>query len=189
MAYRRTMAKGEQMRLLFSPEQPEAGQAVSFDATVCDSVGEPIVSGTVMVTVKAPSGALETVRLAAPGEQGQWGLFSGGWTPRESGKHALTLACAEAGQPLQTSVFVQAAPGEAIGEAARPDVMEEIARLTQGTVTQPDTLEDVLEAIARLPESPPQVQRLRLWAHPAVLATLVSMLGLFWVSRKWQGLI
>ena len=33
------------------------------------------------------------------------------------------------------------------------------------------------------------VRRLKLWAHPAVLATLVSLLGLFWVGRKWQGLI
>lgn len=189
MAYRRTMAKGEQMRLLFSPEQPEVGQAVSLDATVSDAVGEPIVSGVVTVTVKTPSGGVETVQLAAPGEQGQWGVFSGGWTPREPGSHTLKLTCAEAGQPFETSVFVQAAPGEAVGEAARPDVLEEIARLTQGSVTPAERLEDVIAAVAALPESPPEVQRLRLWAHPAALATLVSLLGLFWVGRKWQGLI
>ena len=77
----------------------------------------------------------------------------------------------------------------AVGEAARPDVLEEIARLTQGSVTPAERLEDVIAAVAALPESPPEVQRLRLWAHPAALATLVSLLGLFWVGRKWQGLI
>jgi hypothetical protein len=188
MAYRRTMAKGERMRLLFTPEQPEVGQVVSLDASGSDPVGEPIVTGSMTVTVRAPSGAEEVIRLAAPGEQGEWGVFSGGWTPREPASHELILACAEAGEPLATSVFVQAAAGEAIGEPARPDVMEEIARLTQGTVTPSGKLSDVIEALRGLPESPPEVRRVRLWAHPAALATLVSLLAVFWVGRKWQGL-
>jgi hypothetical protein len=189
MAYRRTMAKGERMRLLFSPEQPEVGQGVSLDANVSDATGEPVQAGTVTVLVTAPSGATETVRLAAPGEQGSWGVFSGSWTPREPGSHALVLACAETGDRLEAAVFVQGTPGEAVGEAARPDVLEEIARLTQGSVATPDALQELLGALAKLPESQPEVRRLKLWAHPAVLATLVSLLGLFWVGRKWQGLI
>ncbi len=189
MAYRRTMAKGEQMRLLFSPEQPEVGQGVAFDATVSDAAGEPLQAGTVTVLVTAPSGTTETVRLAAPGEQGSWGVFSGSWTPREPGSHELTLACVETGDRLEASVFVQGAPGEAVGEAARPDVLEEIARLTQGSVVMPDALPELVSLLAKLPESPPEIRRLRLWAHPAALATLVSLLGLFWVGRKWQGLI
>ena len=189
MAYRRTMAKGEQMRLLFSPEQPEVGQGVALDATVSDATGEPLQAGRVTVLVTAPSGGTETVRLAAPGEQGSWGVFSGNWTPREPGSHGLTLACAETGDRLEASVFVQGAPGEAVGEAARPDVLEEIARLTQGSVVLPDALPELVRSLATLPESPPEVRRLRLWAHPAALATLVSLLGLFWVGRKWQGLI
>ena len=189
MAYRRTMAKGERMRLLFTPEQPEAGQEVSFDANVSDAVGEPLQAGTVTVLVTAPSGATETVRLAAPGEQGSWGVFSGSWLPREPGSHALVLSCAETGDRLEASLFVQGVPGEALGEAARPDVLEEIARLTQGSVATPDSLQELLLTLGKLPENPPEVRRLRLWAHPAALVTLVSLLGLFWVGRKWQGLI
>jgi hypothetical protein len=188
MAYRRTMARGERLRLSFAPEQPEAGQVVAFEAAASDPRGEPLAAGTVTVSVKAPSGATETVRLSAPGEQGQWGIFSGSWTPREPGSHALTVSCPEAGKPLETSLFVQPAPGEAVGEPARPDVLEEIARLTRGTVAAPDKLDEVLAAVSRLPESPPEVRRVRLWAHPATLATLVGLLGMFWVTRKWQGL-
>jgi hypothetical protein len=183
------MAKGERMRLLFTPEQPEAGQEVSFDANVSDAVGEPLQAGTVTVLVTAPSGATETVRLAAPGEQGSWGVFSGSWLPREPGSHALVLSCAETGDRLEASLFVQGVPGEAVGEAARPDVLEEIARLTQGSVATPDSLQELLLTLGKLPENPPEVRRLRLWAHPAALLTLVSLLGLFWVGRKWQGLI
>ena len=109
--------------------------------------------------------------------------------PREPGSHELTLACVETGDRLEASVFVQGSPGEAMGEAARPDVLEEIARLTQGSVVMPAALPELVSLLARLPESPPEVRRLRLWAHPAALAMLVSLLGLFWVGRKWQGLI
>ena len=189
MAYRRTMAQGERMRLLFSPEQPEVEQTVALDANVSDSAGEPLALGTVMVAVTAASGATETVRLTAPGEQGAWGVFSGSWTPREAGRHAVVLSCAETGDRLETSLFVQGLPGEAVGEAARPDVLEEIARLTQGSVTPPEKLPELLLSLEKLPENPPELRRLRLWAQPAVLATLVGLMGLFWIGRKWQGLI
>ena len=153
------------MRLLFTPEQPEVGQEVAFDANVSDAVGEPLQAGTVTVAVTAPSGGTETVRLAAPGEQGSWGVFSGGWTPREPGNHVAVLSCAETGDRLEASLFVQGTPGEAVGEAARPDVLEEIARLTQGSVTTPATLQELLLTLSKLPESPPEIRRLRLWAH------------------------
>ena len=189
MAYRRNMARGERLRLLFSPEQPEPGQTVTLDANVTDATGEPLQAGTVTVAVVDPAGAAETLRLAAPGAQGAWGVFSGSWTPRTSGAHALTLACAETGDRLETSIFVQGVPGETIGDPARPDVLEEIARLTRGSGTPPHELQNVLAALAQLPDNPPEVRRLKLWAHPAVLAALVTLLGLFWVGRKWQGFI
>ncbi|RLS35370.1 MAG: hypothetical protein DWH79_02260 [Planctomycetota bacterium] len=189
MAYRRTMAKGERMRLLFSPEQPEVGQVVSLDANVSDGVGEPVQSGTVTVLITAPSGATETVRLFAPGEQGAWGVFSGSFTPREPGSHTMVLACAETGDRLEAGLFVQGTPGESPGGAARPDVLEEIARLTHGSTATPDALQELLVKLRDLPENPPDVRRERLWAHPLALATVVGLLGLFWVGRKWQGLV
>ena len=189
MAYRRSMAKGERMRLLYTPEQPQTGQMVALDANVGDAVGEPLQSGTVTVTVSAPSGATETVRLAAPGEQGAWGVFSGSWTPREPGSHGVVLACAETGDRLEAAVFVQGAAGEEIGARARPEVLEELARLTQGAVTSPTDLAELLLALGKLPENPPDIRRERLWAHPLTLATLLGLLGLFWVGRKWQGLV
>ena len=189
MAYRRSMAKGERMRLLYSPEQPQSGQVVSIDANVGDAVGEPLQTGTVTVTVTAPSGATETLRLAAPGEQGAWGVFSGSWTPREPGSHGVVLACAETGDRLETTVFVQGASGEEVGARARPEVLDELARLTHGSVTKPADLADVLSTLEKLPDSPPDIRRERLWSHPLTLAALVWLLGMFWVGRKWQGLV
>jgi hypothetical protein len=189
MAYRRSMEKGERMRLLYAPEQPETGQTVTLDANVADAVGEPLQSGTVTVSITAPSGGTETVRLTAPGEQGAWGVFSGNWTPREPGSHGVVLACTETGDRLEAKVFVQGAVGEAKGERARPEVLEEVARLTRGSVTAPEALAELLLTLEKLPETPPEIRRERLWAHPATLATLIGLLGLFWVGRKWQGLV
>jgi LPXTG-motif cell wall-anchored protein len=33
------------------------------------------------------------------------------------------------------------------------------------------------------------VRRLQLWSHPLVAAGLVTLLGLFWIGRKRQGLV
>ena len=189
MAYRRSMQKGERMRLLWTPEQPETGQVVALDANVADGVGEPLQAGTVAVAVTAPSGATETVRLLAPGEQGAWGVFSGNWTPREPGSHELVLSCAETGDRLEARIFVQGTAGEAPGEAARPDVLEELARLTEGSVTTPEELPELVRSLGSLAEIPPEVRRTRLWAHPATLGVLVGLLGLFWTGRKWAGLV
>ncbi|MFM8891062.1 MAG: hypothetical protein ACKOTB_05440 [Planctomycetia bacterium] len=189
IAYRRTMAKGERMRLFFTPEQPAVGQRVVLDANVGDASGEPLSAGTVTVAITAPSGGSETVRLVAPGEQGAWGVFSGTWQPREAGSHTLVLGCAETGDRLEAAVFVQGAAGEAVGAAARPDVLEELARVTGGTVTAANDLPETLAVLRRLPDNPPEERRLRLWSHPATLAVLVTLLGLFWAGRKWQGLL
>jgi len=188
MAYRRSMQKGERMRLLHAPEQPEPGQVVALDANVVDAAGEPLQLGTVTVTVESPGGDVETVRLVAPGEQGAWGVFSGNWTPREPGSHAVTLACAETGDRLEGRIFVQGVPGEAIGGPARPEVLEELARLSRGAVTRPEALSELPGLLAGLPEPAPEARRSRLWAHPLALALLVGMLGVFWAGRKWQGL-
>ena len=56
-------------------------------------------------------------------------------------------------------------------------------------MTAVEALPEVLRQLERLPESPPELQRLRLWSHPLALAAVVGLLGLFWAGRKWQGLL
>jgi hypothetical protein len=99
------------------------------------------------------------------------------------------LACAETGDRLEAKVFVQGSVGETQGERARPEVLEEVALLTRGSVTAPEALAELLRTLDALPENPPEVRRERLWAHPATLATLIGLLGLLGVGRKWQGLV
>ena len=189
MAYRRNMARGERMSLSFAPEQPQLGQTIALDARVAEASGEPLSRGEVTARITAPSGGVETVRFSPPGGDGEWGVFASTFMPTEPGKHDLVLACKETGDTLEASVFVQGSAEEGIGKAARPEVLAEIAQVTRGKLVRPDEIAGLVESLAALPDPPPAVRRLQLWSHPLVAAGLVTLLGLFWIGRKRQGLV
>jgi hypothetical protein len=187
MAYRRNMAKGETMRLYYTPDQPSLGQTLMLSANVMETSGEPLSRGDVVARIEAPSGAAETVRFTSIGEE--WGAFTGRYTPQEPGKHTVTLTCRQTGGSLEASFFVQGALVEPVGRPARPEVLEEIARVTHGAVLEADEMSKVLDYLARLPEPPPSVRRLRLWSHPVTAGLVIGLLGVFWIGRKAVGLI
>jgi len=187
MAYQRNMAKGETMRLYYSPEQPQAGQTVVLKCNVMETSGEPLAGGDVLARIAAPSGKAQTVRFTSTGEE--WGEFTASFTPEEAGRHELKLSCKQTSATLDAAMFVQGVEVERIGRAARPEVLTEIARVTRGQVIEPAQLHKVVQSLAALPEPPPDIRRLQLWSHPATLAVMVVLLGLFWTARKVIGLI
>ena len=187
MAYQRNMAKGETMRLYYSPEQPQVRQTVVLKANVMERSGEPLATGDVTARIVAPSGKVQTVRFRSTGEE--WGEFSAPFTPVEAGRHELTLSCQQTSATLNSSIFVQGAEIERLGRAARPEVLAEIARVTRGKLIEADRLEQVLQSLSELPEPPPEIRRLQIWSHPATIALMVTLLGLFWIGRKAVGLI
>jgi hypothetical protein len=187
MAYQRNMAKGETMRLYYSPDQPRIGGAVMLSANVMDRSGEPLQRGDVSARVTAPSGKAESVAFLSSNEQ--WGAFSSQFTAREPGKHKVVLSCKQTGSKLDASFFVQGDSGEKPGRPARPGVLEEIARVTRGKVIEADRRDEIIASLAKLPEPPPAVRRLQLWSNPVVAGTLIVLLGVFWVGRKAIGLI
>lgn len=188
MAYQRNMASDERMRLFYSPDRPRTGDTLTLNANVMSVGGEPLQSATVVVQITAPSGRIETVRLQPGGEE-QWGLFTGAFTPKEPGEHRLAMTCAENGGTLETAVAVQGTTLERVGEPARLDVMEEIARLTRGELLASPDLDLVLARVAALPDPDPIERRLRLWAHPAWIGSIVLLLSIFWIGRKLAGAV
>jgi hypothetical protein len=187
MAYQRNMAKGETMRMYYSPEQPQVRQTVALSANVMQRSGEPLAGGDVVARIVAPSGKTETVRFTSLGDE--WGAFSARYAAEEPGRHDVTLSCQQTGATLDASFFVQGGTEERIGRAARPEVLEEIARVTRGKVIRIDRLDQVIDSLAALPDPPPAVRRVQLWCHPAVMGTVVTLLGVFWIGRKAIGLI
>jgi hypothetical protein len=187
MAYQRNMAKGETMRLYYVPDQPRINQTLALHANVMDRSGEPLHKGDVSARIVAPSGKTETARFVSAGDE--WGVFTGRFNAEEPGKHTVTLFCKETSASLETSFFVQGVATERIGRPARPEVLEEVARVSRGKVIEVNKLEDVLKTLAELPDPPPSVRRVQLWSHPALAAGIVGLMGMFWVGRKMTGLI
>ncbi len=187
MAYQRNMAKGETMRLYHVPDQPKLAQFMALHANVMERSGEPLHGGEVAARIMAPSGRTELVQFGSAGDE--WGEFTGRYRPLESGSHRVTLFCKRTGATLEASFFVQGGTVEQVGRRARPEVMEELARVTGGRVVEVGKLDDVVRSLAALRESPPLVRRVPLWCHPVTALALITMLGVFWVGRKVIGLV
>jgi len=187
MAYQRNMAKGESMRLYYSPDQPRLNQTLTLRANVMDKGGEPLHGGEVVATITTPLGKIEQARLTATGEE--WGEFTGSYTATEPGSYKVVLTCKETAARLDASFFVQGAVAEPVGKPARPEVLEELARVTGGKVFDAAKIDQVARLLAELPEPAPLTRRIPLWCHPAVAGTIVALLGVFWVGRKVVGLV
>ncbi len=187
MAYQRNMAKGETMRLYYVPDQPQMNQTLTLHANVVEPGGEPLHNGDVTARIIEPSGKTEVVRFASAGDE--WGVFTGRYQPTEPGKHTITLICKQTNATLDASFFVQGIATERIGRPARPEVLEELSRVTKGQMVSADRIEEVITKLAQLPDPPPSVRRLQFWSNPALAAAIVVLLGVFWVGRKAVGLV
>ncbi|WP_406694888.1 hypothetical protein V5E97_27980 [Singulisphaera sp. Ch08] len=187
MAYQRNMAKGETMRLFYVPDQPRMNKVLTFHANVMDRSGEPLRGGDVSARITAPSGKAEVARFTTAGDE--WGEYTGRFTATEAGAHQVALICKQTGATLNATFFVQGTSAERIGRPSRPEVLEELARVTRGKVVEPDQLDDVVRTLAALPDPPPAVRRLQLWSHGGVAVVMIGLMGAFWVGRKAIGLV
>lgn len=187
MAYRRNMDKAESMRFFYTPEPPKVRGTISLSVIAMERSGEPLANGTVSARIVAPSGETQTVRMKKVGEQ--WGAFGGSFTPSEPGRHQVTLRCVETQAVLQTKLDVQGATLERIGKPSRPEVLEELARVTRGQVLKANDVDKIVQAISDVPPPSAQIRRVQLWSHPMVAALMIGLLGLFWVGRKMVGVI
>ncbi|HEV3024617.1 MAG TPA: hypothetical protein VGX76_19210 [Pirellulales bacterium] len=187
MAYQRHMAQGETARLYYSPDQPTVRGTMTLHANLMAANGEPVQDDHVTGQIAAPSGNTETVAFASAGDE--WGLFSAQFTPGEAGEHRLLLRGRRSGASLETTFFVQGSAVERVGRPARPEVLEEIARVTQGRLLAAGDIHSVVRSIAALPEPPPEFHRLPLWSHPAAAGGIVILMCVFWIGRKVVGLI
>ena len=188
MAYRRQMAQSESIRLFYSPDRPNVDDVLTLNANAIDNVGGPLDSGTVVVQAISPSGKTQTIQLQ-PGTEDLAGLFVGSFVPKEPGNYRLLASSSETGASVQTDLSVQGLNREQQGRLARFDVLEEIAKITDGKLVAISEVPNLLEYLAALPEPEPTVHRTRIWAHPLWAGILIFLLGVFWVARKMTGSI
>ena len=145
--------------------------------------GEPLHDGEVTARINAPRQV-----GGRPVPLGVRGRFTARLRAR-TGKHQVILSCRQTNASLETTFYVQGVATERVGRPARPEVLQEISRVTRGQLIGPDKLDDVVRSLAELPEPPPLVRRVQLWSHPLAAAVLVLLMGIFWAGRKVVGLI
>ena len=188
MAYRRQMAQGESMCLFYSPDRPHVDDVVMLNANVNDPLGGALDKGSVIVQAISPSGKTQTIRLQ-PGEGDAIGLFTGSFVPEEFGNYHLVASSTETGASIQTDLSVQGLNREQQGRLARFEVLDEIAKITDGKLVPVSEVRSLLDYLAALPEPEPTVHRTRIWAHPLWAGLLILLLGLFWIARKMTGAV
>ena len=171
MAYQRNMAKGETMRLYYSPDQPQMRQTLALHANVMERKRRAARQRRRDRPHRGPVG--QGRNGAVHVHRRRMGRFHGRFTAEEPGKHEVTLSCKQTGATLETSFFVQGVAAERVGRPARPEVLEEIARVTRGKVIEPNKLDEIVQSLANLPEPPPSIRRVQLWSHPALAAGLI----------------
>ena len=186
MSYQRNMAAGQRVRLFFNPERPEPGATVTLNANAFDANGAPLETGTVAIDLTAPDGRTQRIELRK--NESAWGAYSGRFKVDLPGEWKIRATASGAeDKPLETTLLAQGVEIEKTGQPARPEVLEEMARVSRGRIIQPAQLAELVKEITALPEPRPLESRIPLWSHWATLAALITLLAIFWTGRKLNG--
>lgn len=187
MSYQRNMAVGDRLRVYPNPERPKFGDSVLLTATAAQETGAPLTKGHVSAELIAPDGKTTLVRELE--EQSEsWGVYTGSFKLNQPGEWKVKVLCEELpGIEAELSLLTQGEEVEKVGRFARPDIMKEIAQLTNGRMISPDRLDALIPDLKLLPEPQPSEVRYFLWSHWLAGALLILLLGLYWGGRKING--
>ncbi len=191
MSYQRNIAAGERVRLFYTPERPKPGDSISINANAFDQFGAPLQKGTVSVQITPPgartsSTTAKTIELEKTEET--WGAYTGSFKVHQPGQWKISAKTSESDtQILETSIIVQGRELEIPGQPARPDVLEEIARVTRGELINSSEISSLVEKITALPKREPLETRVQIWAQLPTIITGIVLLSLFWIGRKLNG--
>lgn len=187
MSHKRHLAAGKGVRLVYSPENPHAGDVVYLNATVLDASGFPLERGTVYATITAPNGQTERMELAPLG--GGWGVFKGSFVARQGGRYKIAISSERAARGLETEITVARVKREVVGQPMNMGILRELADLTGGKAGSVHQFEELVAQINALPEVKPAPLRIRLWSNPWWAGGIILLLGIYWTGRKIAGMI
>ena len=186
MSYQRNMAAGKRGRVFFNPERPQPGDTVTLNANAFEPDGSPLRVGSVSVDLSSPDGRSQRLNLEKL--ESTWGSFSGRFKIDQPGTWKLRVTNHnDESNPLETSLIAQGSEIEKTGQPARPEVLEEITRITHGRIIQPDQIHSLVNKIKALPQPRPIISRTPLWSHWATLVALITLLATLWTARKLSG--
>ena len=144
---------------------------------------------------KARSPAKSPPRPAAPSAwnspplEGGWGVFKSAFAALESGRYKIEVASEAHGRHLETELLVAPPLLEKLGQPVNAEVLSEISAVSRGASFTAGDLDKVVKQISLLPDPKPVEKRVRLWSDPRWGGALLFLLTVYWVGRKWAGLV
>jgi hypothetical protein len=121
--------------------------------------------------------------------EGGWGVFKSSFVAQETGKYKIEVASEPYNRHLTTELLVAKPVIEKEGQPINSQTLAELAALTRGASVSTGDLDRMVRQISLLPEPKPVEERIRVWSQPAWGAILLSLLTVYWVGRKWAGLV
>ena len=186
MSYQRNMAAGERVRLYFTPDRPKPGDTVTLNANAFDSFGAPLQEGDVTIDITSPNG--QSRRISLDQTEGSWGSYSGRFKISQPGAWKISAKTNDtSAKGVETTLLAQGTSIEKTGQPARIDVLEEMAKVSKGSLITGDEITKLINEIKSLPDPQPNENRTPLWSHWLTAAALILLLTIFWIGRKLNG--
>jgi uncharacterized membrane protein len=188
MAHKRHLAHNEGIRCFFIPESPHAKNQVSLYATLHNRSGQAVDNANVSVTLKQEN-SKKRVTFKLHQEKDGWGLYKGTFTPETGGIYELGITCPETGSDINIKLEVAGEKLEKIGAPAKKSSLMEIAKITKGAVFTPDSLDKLVQTINALPKQVEIEKRFMIWCQWWWATIIITLLSIYWIIRKINGLI
>jgi hypothetical protein len=179
----------DQVELTSSPEQVEAGEAVTLIAEVSDPSFLEVNDAAVSAHVTGPKGAVVDVPLQWTGERN--GEYRGTFTPTENGSYETRVEASRAGATLGTNVgHVRVAPSDSeyFDAAMRAPLLRRISEETGGVYYTPQTVASLADDVKYTGRGVTTVEERDLWDMPIVLFLLLGVMMAEWSYRRVRHL-
>lgn len=188
MAYQRNIAPGEKIRLFIHPEKPKTNTNIFLKAQAIDTNLSPLNEQSIDVDIISPQGISQRISLKK--NNSAWGSYEGSFsvtTPGVWQVHAISSILTEF--PNKTQIYVGENHLEKIGEPARPQLLKAISEISGGHMTSANDLPRLLQAIQDQPTRRALEQRISVGSHWISLSTILALLTILWIGRKWNQMI
>ena len=179
----------DQVELTSSPDQVEAGEAVTLIAEVADPGFVEVNDASVNAQITGPKGQVTDVPLQWTGERN--GEYRGTFTPNGNGMYETRVEASRAGSTLGINVgHLRVAPSDSeyFDAGMRAPLLRRISEETGGVFYTPQSVSTLADDVKYTGRGVTTVEERDLWDMPIVLFLLLGVMLAEWSYRRVRHL-